>query len=450
MNTISSCSSRTCWNPQNPSENILENPNPNNHNPIHLPTENIHWITNSVQPNKSMGSSSSSGEGSSRQSRVSRRARSRAPWHDIYQTRERVHSGASSNSSWGKLEPKKCRCIEKILADGPIMPFQRNCPVHESYWTSDLSMLTPLIPPPPPPAFLHWMYYGPVLTYQYYSEGFVPAAPWYPTLHERLYLQRPQGSTIASTLDWDWNLLLPTQPPSFQVPEPVPNPDFETRNWLDFNLESLTRGTGNASSLGINPLVHEQSIQSFDSITTPVVSTTSVNPHDEIYEITQEVDHQLQWGNLNADINQMAPFSEIEHAKEPAQLVQFDEELNAIIYEDRVNDYNNEALKISLSIPSSSSGHGPTNCQNTARKRTNYAVDGENNHKEEVGGSHCSTKPNDIFGLGNEGITKMHLEMETTFASNDDSLLEEDEFLDLVNWPDHQSMVNTERFEFDV
>ncbi|CAI9113050.1 OLC1v1013577C1 [Oldenlandia corymbosa var. corymbosa] len=154
-------------------------------------------------------------------------------------------------------------------------------------------------------------------------------------------------------------------------------------------------------------------------MTTPIVLTTSVNPYDEIYEITQEVNHQLQWGNLNADINQMAPLSIIDHAKEHAQLVQFDEELNAIIYEDRVLDNNNLALKISLSMPSSSSGHGPTNCQNATTKRTNYGVDGENKHKEEVGGRHCSTKPNDIVDLGNAGITKMHLEMKTIFASND-------------------------------
>ncbi|CAI9100074.1 OLC1v1036999C1 [Oldenlandia corymbosa var. corymbosa] len=291
----------------------LGNPRPDDQNPIRnqsaippIPIETIHRIINSLPTNRSIGSSSS-GEGSS-YDRVIRRARSRAPWKSMY---EHIDLGrvcttlAGGSSSRNQPEPNQyCRCIEKTVMEGPGMPSMRTCLVHEpSDELLDLSMLTPHVPPPPPvvhrndlmagslpshhnvgglvPAPLNsTIQYG--LNFQsddvisrmagsvhgHQNVGGLVSAPLNSNIQQGLDSQGYQRDTITSIFDLEWNTV-PQQPTSFStfpIPETVPNPEIETRNWQHFNLESHSEGTGNASNLGSSSFMQEQSIWSINTI----------------------------------------------------------------------------------------------------------------------------------------------------------------------------------------
>ncbi|CAI9100081.1 OLC1v1037006C1 [Oldenlandia corymbosa var. corymbosa] len=455
----------------------LENSRHYHHNSIHNqfatpnPIENINKISNSVQANRSLVSSFSSGEGSRRDDRVSRRTRSRAQCHNMYHPRQRLHYGGGSSSSSRNHQPQlnQCRCIEKTQMEGPILSSPSTCPIHESNRISNLSLVNPLAaqpplppvvqstppilqprpPPPLPPAVqlippspgaqvVHWKY-GSIPAHQCFGE--LVRSPWNSGINEGLDWQRSQ----IHNAEWNASLTSITSSNS-QILQIIPNQESETSHWQHFNLEPHSQGIGMAGNLESSSfLVQGQSIQSIPTITSPIISTArSVMLHDEIRIISTQ---EGKWENQDVGINQMTPFFEMERVEQPTKvLFQIDEELNPIIYQGPVQvDCHNKALQISPSmIPSSSFGIGLSNRQTTTSIRNSTSeVDAEKNkNEEEVGGSQGSTKLN-------ERRTEMNLQIETNFERND-PFLGEDELFDLINWPDHQMMGNTDRFGFEI
>ncbi|CAI9100078.1 OLC1v1037003C1 [Oldenlandia corymbosa var. corymbosa] len=146
--------------------------------------------------------------------------------------------------------------------------------------------------------------------------GLVPA-PLNSAIQYELDSQRPQRQNTASIFDLELKAAQPSTTFSyFQVPQ-------SHRQW-----------TGNAIDLGSCSLVHGHSIQSIQTITSPIVSTTAVIPNDELLEITYERDN-LQLESQDFSIS-----------SEAAKLEQFVKQFEALIHVDQM-DWNNDALETS-------------------------------------------------------------------------------------------------------
>ncbi|CAI9109368.1 OLC1v1009179C1 [Oldenlandia corymbosa var. corymbosa] len=245
---------------------------------------------------------------------------------------------APAGGIWSRNQPESdqyCKCMEKTLVEGPIMPSMRTCPVHEtSYEISNLSRLLTASPISPSPPVVH-------------------------------------GDDVIC-----------------RMCDSVPSDHQNAGGFVFVPLNSNNQEGLNSQSLESSSLLHGQRIQSIQTMTSPIVATTPVIPND-------------------AD-----------------KLQQFVKQFEALIHVDlELMDSDNDDLEISPSTIPSTYDNGPTIYHTASGRNNSTGVNDENVDEEELGtNQEVSPKPNDELMIGDD-----------------------DEFLDWINWPDDQFMMDSTR-----